>query len=182
MCRRAHARQLAQLFLMALLAGALCSTGCDKIRAMSPALSGTSIAADGQQPRGNVIPTRAPPRRFVMVVEDERSLTYIARELGVTVESLIATNELKSTTLQRGQQLHVDASPADVSRFLAKREARKERRAARERQRLLDQQKAEQEAAHKAAKLKAKRKLRHKSKRKTRGKKPEKKRRALSAE
>lgn len=160
---------------------ALCATaGCDKIRQLSPDLKGTVVVPGGSQRARahNVIPTRQPPRRFVIQIENERSLTYIARELGVTVESLIATNELRTTQLHQGQQLQVDASPADVSRFLANREARKARKAARLKKLAEEKaaKKAAKKAGHKGAKLKAKRRVKR---RKTR-KKPTKKRRALN--
>lgn len=127
-------------FLIACLA-TVC--GCDKLRSLAPQLSTTAIngAAPASARRSNVIPTRRPPRRHIIEVKDERSLTGIARELGVTVEEIIATNSLTSTTIKPGQQLHVDASPADVVRFLSKREARLARKAAR----------AKKKAAEKAA-------------------------------
>ena len=144
-----RARATACLRVVVVCAVLPATVGCEKIREISPNLAGTVVVpGGGSSQRGNVIPTRQPPRRFVIAIEDERSLTYIARELGVTVENIIATNELQSTVLKPGQQLHIDASPADVSRYLANREARKARKAARAKK------KAEEKAARKADKMK----------------------------
>ncbi len=160
-----------RLQLVVLCAVALSTVACDEIRRISPDLTGVVIAPGRpeQTQSSSVIPTRAPPRRFIIEVEDERSLTYLAHQLGVPVEELINTNKLRSTAIAKGLQLHVDAAPADVARYLAKRQARKARRAA----------KARKRAAEKAAKKKARRAA--VSKRRAKSKRAKRTRRALKA-
>lgn len=104
--------------------------GCEQLREMTPKLNSGVITAgsSSEAHAGNVIPTRGLRGHYVIQVEKERSLTYIAREVGVTVAELIAGNKLTTTALHEGQELHVNAIPTDVSRFVAKREARKARK------------------------------------------------------
>lgn len=127
----------AHMRLVGLLVAATCfvSGGCEKLREWAPELQRNATTAAGNKPakRTNVIPTRKPPRRFVLQVQDERSLGYIARELGVTVADLISANDLANNELQPGQQLHVEVSPADFSRYMSKRAARIAQREARAR-------------------------------------------------
>lgn len=113
-------------------AAILLSVGCDKLREWAPKVTGVVVSMDGSPNAGRakVIPTRGLPRRFIIKVERERSLTYFAQELGMTLADLIALNKLTETVLHEGQELHVDARPPDVARFWAKREARKAREAA----------------------------------------------------
>ena len=119
----AHERVLA--FALVLLASA---TACEK-RAELEKLSTTMIQASAgtaaKSPMRNVIPSKPAKLRLNLVVEEERYLGDVARQLGASVDSLLALNQLRDTLLQKGQILLVETSREMLDQFVDRREKRK---------------------------------------------------------
>lgn len=98
----------------------------------------------------NVVPSKAPAERCTLVIEDERYLGDVARQLGTSVDALMALNQLADTLLQRGQVVVVETRRALVDQFVDKREKRKAAKIAAEEAKR--QEKLRKEAEARAAK------------------------------
>ncbi|MBM4345501.1 MAG: LysM peptidoglycan-binding domain-containing protein [Deltaproteobacteria bacterium] len=94
----------------------------------------------------NVVPSKSPAERLTLIVEDERYLGDIARQLGTSVDALMALNQLADTLLQRGQVVLVETRRELVDQFVDKREKRKAARIAAEEAKRQDKLRKEAEA------------------------------------
>lgn len=142
----------------ALAASLLAAAGCESGQQVATVADQLLQAGSGTAPRTpmhNVVPSRSPVEQHVITIVDERYLGDVARQLGVTVDSLQHDNGLTSNQLQPGQQLLVTTSRELVKAFEQAGNERRERKAAAERAKLEAKRKAEAEA--KAARLAAKR-------------------------
>jgi LysM repeat protein len=144
--------------LAALAASLWAAAGCESGQQAASVADQLLQAGSGTAPRTpmhNVVPSRSPIEQHVVTIVDERYLGDVARQLGVTVDSLLVDNGLSSNQLQPGQQLVVKTSRELVVAFEQAGNERRERKAAAERAKLEAKRKAEAEA--KAARLAAKR-------------------------
>lgn len=98
----------------------------------------------------NVVPSKAPAERCKVVIEDERYLGDVARQLGTSVDALMALNQVADTLLQRGQVILVETRRELVDQFVDKRERRKAAKIAAEEAKR--QEKLRKEAEARAAK------------------------------
>lgn len=130
--------RIAQVLLCSLAlacTGALagCEASGEPVRLARLALEqATSEAAQPALRVEAVRPTRPPVDVHLIAIEDERYLGDVARQLGATVDSVMADNQLQDTALKPGMQLRVQTTADLVVQFEAAREARKARRAERE--------------------------------------------------
>ena len=149
------------------LLGATSLVGCDRIRELAPAVpSAAFVPGHNHNPRDhNVIPSHSPARTMTVVVEDERTVGSIARQLGTTVEETLQLNKMGSPEIKAGQTLTVRTSPEAYARFLANREVRKTRRAARQRHLAEKRKAAAMKAVQAAKKRKPRRSKRRRGKR-----------------
>jgi len=139
-------------------ASGLCLPACEGIGSVSELPSRLAAAGAGTAARtraANVIPSKPAVAEHVIVVEDERYLGDLARLLGVTVDAMVADNNLPDHTLQRGMQLKVRTGRDLVDAYVARREHRKQVKAAAEAARIAAKLKADAEA--RAAKRAARR-------------------------
>ena len=94
----------------------------------------------------NIVPSKRPQERLTVVIEDERYLGDIARQLGTSVDALLAMNKLTDTLLTRGQIVMVEATRDLVDHFVDKRERRKETKIAADEAKRQDKLRKEAEA------------------------------------
>lgn len=137
---------------------ALFVAGCEQPKALVRLRQDIVRAGAGsadQIPLRAVIPSRPAVETHTIVVEDERYMGDIARQLGVTVDTLLANNALREPTLQRGQVLRVQTSADLVSGYEARRAERQAAKIRRDEEKR--QAKAKAEADARAAKMLAKR-------------------------
>lgn len=73
----------------------------------------------------NVVPSRQASERLQVVIEEERYLGDVARQLGVSVDAMMRANNLADTLLKPGATLQVDTTRDQLDRFLDRRERRK---------------------------------------------------------
>lgn len=119
--------------LLATGAAAACDAAGEPVRLAQVALQ--QATAEAAQPALRVEavrPTRPPTDIHLITIEDERYLGDVARQLGATVDAVMADNQLTDTLLKPDMQLRVKTTADLVAQFEAAREARKARRAARE--------------------------------------------------
>jgi LysM repeat protein len=144
------------------LGGGVVLSGCDSLQDLNglseKVLQAGSGTASKTTFRG-VKPSRPAPAMHPVAIEDERYMGDIARQLGVTVDSILRDNGLTDNTLSPGMVLQIRASKDLVDSFIARREARKkaavEVAAAKVRAKLKAQ--ADERAAKRAARLALKR-------------------------
>lgn len=137
-------------------ASGLCLPACDADVAKLPGRIVAAGAGTAARTRtSNVIPSKPAAAEHEIVVEDERYLGDLARQLGVTVDSVVSDNNLADHSLQRGMRLKVRTGRDLVDAYVAKREHRKQVRAAAEAARIAAKIKADAEA--RAAKRAARR-------------------------
>ena len=120
-------------FLLPVLAGLVACTANEPTKVVKLALQQTLHGAQepGLQAQA-VRPTRPEAELHTILIEDERYLGDVARQLGATVDSVLADNQLTDTMLKPDMKLQVRTTADLVDQFVAAREARKERRAAKE--------------------------------------------------
>ena len=94
----------------------------------------------------NVVPSKAPTQRLNVTIEDERYLGDVARQLGTSVDAMLALNQMTDTLLQRGQVLLVETRREFVDHFVDKREKRKAAKLAAEEAKRQDKLRKEAEA------------------------------------
>mgnify|MGYP003343657620 FL=1 len=145
--------------LAALAASALATSACESGRQAVTVADQVLQAGAGTAPKTpmhNVVPSRSPIERHVVTIVDERYLGDVARQLGVTVDSMRNDNHLTSNQLQPGQQLVVQTSREMVVAFEQAGQERRERKAEAERAKLEAKRKAEAEAKAKEEEAKKK--------------------------
>lgn len=84
-----------------------------------------SAGTAGKVVTRNVVPSRQAPERLQVVIEDERYLGDVARQLGVSVDAMMRLNNLADTLLKPGATLQVDTTRDQLERFVDRRERRK---------------------------------------------------------
>ncbi len=84
-----------------------------------------SAGTGGKVVTRNVVPSRQAAERLQVVIEDERYLGDVARQLGVSVDSMMRLNNLTDTALKPGVELQVDTTRDQLLRFEDRRERRK---------------------------------------------------------
>ncbi len=139
-------------------ASGLCLPACEGAGSVAKLQDRIVTAGAGTAARtrtSNVIPSKPAVAEHEIVVEDERYLGDLARQLGVTVDSVVADNNLPDHNLQRGMRLKVHTGRDLVDAYVAKREHRKQVKAAAEAARIAAKLKADAEA--RAAKRAARR-------------------------
>ena len=105
--------------LLSLCTLSLLLAGCDGL----PALTGT-----GPKHRLTVIPSAAPKQRFEVTIQTKRYLSDVARQLGTTVEAIIADNGLPDSSIAPGQRLKVRCTERRFNEFKRLQRVREERR------------------------------------------------------
>lgn len=73
----------------------------------------------------NVVPSRQAAERLQVMIEDERYMGDVARQLGVSVDAMMRVNNLADTVLKPGTALQVDTTRDQLDRFVERRERRK---------------------------------------------------------
>ena len=106
-------------------------------------------------PMRAVIPSRPAAEEHTIIVDDERYVGDIARQLGVTVDEMLAMNKLQEPTLQRGQVLRVETTADLINGWEAHRAERRAAKALKEQEKRAAKAKADADA--RAAKLLARR-------------------------
>lgn len=133
-------------------------TGCEQSADLQKMTQQVVVAGAGsadRMPMRAVIPTRPAPETHTIVVDDERYLGDIARQLGVTVDAMLAENKLQEPVLQRGQVLRVQTTADLIDSWEARRTERRAAKLRKEEEKRLAKARAEADA--RAAKLLAKR-------------------------
>lgn len=157
--RQGTRRAVQWLVMPAVALGSL--GGCEKGTRQDIVLVTDRIiaAGAGTAPRtlmSNVIPSKPASEVHAITVLDEHYLGDIARQLGVTVDGVLADNGLTESTLKPGQVLKVRTTRDLVEAFEARRERRRLARLAAEEAKRVAKAKAEAEArAAKKAKQRA---------------------------
>ncbi len=147
-----YARRTASAVLL------LAATACDRapqIQEMTKQVVAAGAGTSERAPMRAVIPTRPAAEEHTIVVDDERYMGDIARQLGVTVDELLAMNKLAEPTLQRGQVLRVETTADLLNGWEARRAERKAAKLAKEQEKRAAKAKAEADA--RAAKMLARR-------------------------
>ncbi len=147
-----HVKRTASVALL------LATAACDRapqINAMTRQMVEAGAGSAERAPMRAVIPTRPAAEEHTIVVDDERYLGDIARQLGVTVDEMLAVNKLAEPTLQRGQVLRVETTADLINGWEARRVERRAAKAAKEAEKRAA--KAQAEADARAAKMLAKR-------------------------
>ena len=144
----------ASLALALLLTAAGCE-GAPPLQEIGRSVVAAGSGSADRAPMRAVIPTRPSVATHTIVVEDERYVGDIARQLGVTVDEMLAQNRLSDPVLQRGQVLRVQTSADWIAGWEARRTERRVTKARREEEKRLAKAKAEADA--RAAKMLAKR-------------------------
>lgn len=148
--------------LVGQLGGGLVLGGCDSLQDLNGLSDKVLQAGSGTASRTTVRgvrPSRPTAAMHPVAIEDERYMGDIARQLGVTVDSILRDNGLTDNTLSPGMVLQIRTSKDLVDSFIARRDARKkaaiEVAAAKVRAKLKAQ--ADERAAKRAARLALKR-------------------------
>lgn len=131
----------------------LACLGCgkkDDLQKLSVQMIAASGGTAAKTSLSNVIPSKPPTKRLNLVIEDERFMGDVARQLGTSVDALLVLNNMTDTLLQCGQILLVDTSREMVDQFVDKRERRKAAKLAAEESKRQD--KLRKEAEVRAAK------------------------------
>lgn len=139
-------------------ASGLCLPACEGVGGVSKLPDRIVAAGAGTAARTrttNVIPSKPAVAEHEIVIEEERYLGDLARQLGVTVDSLVVDNGLTDHALKPGMRLKVRTGRDLVDAYVAKREHRKQVKAAAEAARVAAKIKADAEA--RAAKRAARR-------------------------
>lgn len=142
-----------RVFVLVALVCAVAIGGCGKKEELHKLSTTMLVAGQGTAAKTqmrNVIPSKPAPQRLSVVIEEERYLGDVARQLGSSVDAMLALNKLTDTLLQRGQILLVDTSREMVEKFVDKRERRKAAKLAAEEAKR--QEKLRKEAEVRAAK------------------------------
>ena len=136
----------------------LLAAACDRapqIQEMTKQVVAAGAGSSERAPMRAVIPTRPAAEEHTIVVDDERYMGDIARQLGVTVDELLAMNKLQEPGLQRGQVLRVQTTADLLNGWEARRTERRAAKLAKEQEKRAAKAKAEADA--RAAKLLARR-------------------------
>lgn len=145
-----------------LVLGSLALGGCEAGSALPRLPAAVLQAGDGSASKTrmrNVVPSRPAAIEHRVVVQDERYLGDIARQLGVTTDALRLDNDLADGPLKSGMVLKVRTSKDLVDAFEARRERIKQARIAAEEAKRQAKIKADAEAraAKRRARLEARR-------------------------
>lgn len=125
------------------------AVGCDRapeLHRMTQQVVEAGAGSSQHTPMRAVIPTRPAAVEHTIVVDDERYLGDIARQLGVTVDEMLAMNKLAEPTLQRGQVLKVETTADLINGWEARRIERRALKAQREMEKRAAKAKAEADA------------------------------------
>lgn len=140
-------------------------TACDgapKLREMTKQVVEAGAGSADRTPLRAVVPSRQAAEEHTIIVDDERYLGDIARQLGVTVDEMLAMNKLEDPTLQRGQVLRVETTVDLINGWEARRTERRAAKAAKEQEKRAAKARAEADA--RAAKALARRMKKFKGK------------------
>ena len=165
MHRRSHSQAWLRLKQTASAALLLMTIGCDRapqIQEMTKQVVAAGAGSADRTPMRAVIPSRPAPEEHTIIVDDERYMGDIARQLGVTVDELLALNKLQESTLQRGQVLRVETTVDLINGWEARRTERRAAKALKEQEKRAAKAKADADA--RAAKALAKRMKKFKGK------------------
>jgi LysM repeat protein len=132
-------------------AGLSALNGCEKSTRRDIVTVTDKIIAAGagtapRTPMMNVIPSKPASEIHAITVLDEHYLGDIARQLGVTVDGVLADNALTESTLKPGQVLKVRTTRDLVDAFEARRERRRVAKLAAEEAKRIAKAKVEAEA------------------------------------
>ncbi len=137
---------------------AILAAGCDRapqIHDVTQQMVAAGAGSSDHTAMRSVVPSRPAAEEHTIIVDDERYLGDIARQLGVTVDELLSKNRLAEPTLQRGQVLRVETTADLINGWEAHRAERKALKAQKEAEKRAAKAKADADA--RAAKALARR-------------------------